>query len=322
MPRLLFRLGFLLIAICLSGTAVRAEYPDRPIKVVHGFGAGGGADILLRKVIALLAPKLGQSMVVEYKLGAGGNLAFETVAHAAPDGYTLLMGTPALINNPFLYVDVPFNLERDFAPIGLVGSVPNVLVVNPALPVKTVKELVELANSKPGKLTIASSGTGSSLHLIGELFKNVAGIDVLHVPYKATPQAMTDIIGGQVDMMFNVVPSALPLIQGGQLRPLAVTGEKRSPSLPDVPTMAEAGYPDATAVTWNGLLAPAKTPPEIIDKLDKTIIAALNTPEAKEDFAKIGQDVVTDTPQEFAVFLRAEREKWGKIVKAAGLKPQ
>lgn len=323
--RILGRLGLWLMLLCMAATAVppaRAEYPDHPIKVELGFGAGGGADILLRKIIPYISAKLGQSMVVEYKLGAGGNLAFEAAAQAPPDGYTLLMGTPGLINNPFIYEKVPFVLARDFAPISLVGTVPDVLVVNPTLPVKSVQDLVALAKSKPGKLTFASSGTGSSLHLVGELFKHVTGTDILHVPYKGGAPAMTDIVGGQVDMMFNVIPSALPLIEGGQLRALAVTSGKRSASLPDVPTMTEAGYPGATAVTWNGLLAPAKTPPAIIDKLNKAIVEALNTPAAKEDLAKIGQDVVTDTPQEFTAFLASEHAKWGTVIKDAKVKAE
>ena len=322
MPRPLRRLVVAIAVLCLAAAPVRAAYPDHPIKVVLGFGAGGGADILLRKIIPYVSAKLGQSMIVEYKLGAGGNLAFETVARADPDGYTLLMGSPGLIINPFIYASVPFDLQRDFAPISLVGTVPDVLVVNPSLPVKSVKELVALAKSQPGKLTFASSGTGSSLHLAGELFKHVAGIDILHVPYKGGAPAMTDIVGGQVDMMFNVVPSALPLIQSGQLRALAVTSDQRSPLLPDVPTMAELGYPGASTVTWNGLFAPAKTPPEIIKKLNEAIVESLTTPEAKQDLAKIGQDLVTNTPEEFATFLRAERDKWGPVIKSAGIKPQ
>ncbi|MGA3397838.1 MAG: tripartite tricarboxylate transporter substrate binding protein [Acetobacteraceae bacterium] len=322
MPRLLRRFGFAFIAFWLAIAPGWAAYPDHPIKVILGFGAGGGADILLRKIIPYVSAKLGKPMIVEYKLGAGGNLAFDTVAHAAPDGYTLLMGSPGLIVNPFIYADVPFDLERDFAPISLVGTVPAVLVVSPSLPVRSVQDLVALAKSKPGKLTFSSSGIGSSLHLDGELFKHVAGIDILHVPYQGGAPAMTDVVGGQVDMMFNVIPSALPLIQAGQLHALAVTSETRSASLPDVPTMKEAGYPGATAVTWNGLLAPAKTPPAIIQQLNQAIVESLNTPEAKQDLAKIGQDLVTDTPEQFAAFLRAEREKWTVVVKDADLKPQ
>ncbi|HEX3952678.1 MAG TPA: tripartite tricarboxylate transporter substrate binding protein [Stellaceae bacterium] len=322
MRRALKFIAILLLAGSLPASPSRAEYPDNTIKVIQGFAAGGGSDILLRKILPKIAAKLGQSFIIDYKVGAGGNLAFELVAKAPADGYTLLMGTPALINNPYLYADVPFDLQRDFAPISLVGTVPDVLVVNTALPVKSVQELVALAKASPGKFTFASSGTGSSLHLAGELFKHVAGIDILHIPYKGGSQAMTDIIGGQVDMMFNVVPSALPLIKGGQLRALAVTGTTRSASLPDVPTLAEAGYPDATTVTWNGLLAPARTPAAIIAKLDKAIVEALNTPEAKQDLAAIGQDLVTDTPAEFAAFLHAENDKWAKVIRGAGLRPQ
>ncbi|MBV9824155.1 MAG: tripartite tricarboxylate transporter substrate binding protein [Alphaproteobacteria bacterium] len=322
MRRVPGQFGLLVVALCAVAGPARAEYPDHPIKVELGFGAGGGADILLRKIIPYVSAKLGQSLVVEYKLGAGGNLAMQAVVEAPADGYTLLMGTPGLINNPYIYEKVPFVLKRDFAPISLVGTVPNVLVVNQSLPVKNVQELVALAKSKPGKLTFASSGTGSSLHLVGELFKHVTGTDILHVPYKGGAPAMTDIVGGQVDMMFNVIPSALPLIQGGQLRALAVTSEKRSPSLPDVPTMAEAGFPAASAVTWNGLLAPGKTPPAIIDKLNKAIVEALNTPQAREDLAKVGQDLVTDTPPEFAAFLDAENAKWGEVIKSAGIKAE
>lgn len=322
MARLFRSISLAIAVLCLAPIAARAAFPDRPIKVVLGFGPGGGADILLRKIIPYVSAKLGQSMIVEYKLGAGGNLAFETVANADPDGYTLLMGSPGLVLNPFIYAHVPFDLQRDFAPISLVGTVPDVLVVNPSVPATSLQELVTLARSEPGKLTFASSGTGSSLHLVGELFKHVAGIDLLHVPYKGGAPAMTDVVGHQVDMMFDVVPSALPMVKGGQVRALAVTSDQRSPSLPNVPTMAEAGYAGASTVTWNGLFAPAKTPPAIIRQLNEAVVAALSTPEVKQDLAKIGQEVVTNTPAQFAAFLQAEQATWGPIIKNAGIKPR
>jgi tripartite-type tricarboxylate transporter receptor subunit TctC len=232
------------------------------------------------------------------------------------------MGSPGLATNPFLYASLPFDPLKDFAPISLVGTVQNVLVVNPSLPVHDVKGLIALAKQKPGTLNYASPGVGTSLHLAGELFKLDTGTDIVHVAYKGGGQAQTDVIGGQVQMMFNVLPSALPLVQGGKLRALAVTGPKRAESLPDVPTMIESGVPGYTALTWNGLLAPAGTPPEVIAKLNDAIVKAMRSPEMKERLAKIGQDVAWSTPAEFAAFLRDETAKWSKVIRASGIKPQ
>ena len=310
------------LTLLCAAFGARAAYPDHPIKVIHGFAAGGGADILLRTIIPAVSENLGQQIVVEYKPGAGGNLAMEAVAKAAPDGYTLLMGTPGLATNPSLYANLPFDPLKDFAPISLIGTVPNVLIVPPALPVHSVADLVALARSKPGSLNYASPGVGTSLHLAGELFKLDTGTDIVHVAYKGGSQAQTDVMGGQVQMMFNVLPSALPQIQAGTLRALAVTGKTRSESLPDVPTMIEAGVPGYSALTWNGLLAPAGTPPEIVARLNDAIVKAMRSPAMKTLLAKIGQDPAWSSPDEFAAFLREEAAKWSKVIAASGIKPQ
>jgi tripartite-type tricarboxylate transporter receptor subunit TctC len=319
MKRLVRAVGVVLALVTL---AARAAYPDHPIKVIHGFAPGGGADILLRTVIPAISENLGQQIIVEYRPGAGANLAMEAVAKAPPDGYTLLMGTPGLATNPSLYANLPFDPLTSFAPISLIGTVANVLVVNPDVPARSVSELVALAKRNPGKLNYASPGVGTSLHLAGELFKLDTGTDIVHVAYKGGSQAQTDVMGGQVQMMFNVLPSALPQIQAGKLRALAVTSTTRSPSLPDVPTMIEAGVPGYSAVTWNGLLAPAGTPPEIVAKLDEAIVKAMRSPEVKALLAKLGQEPAWSTPDEFAAFLREETAKWSKVIRATGIKPQ
>jgi tripartite-type tricarboxylate transporter receptor subunit TctC len=319
MKRLARVLGVLL-ALVMS--PAQAAYPDHPIKVVNGFAAGGGSDILLRTIIPAISENLGQQIIVEYRTGAGGNLAMEAVAKAAPDGYTLLMGTPGLATNPSLYANLPFDPQKAFAPISLVGTVRNVLVVNPELPAKSVSELVALAKRTPGKLNYASPGVGTSLHLAGELFKLDTGTDIVHVAYKGGSQAQTDVMGGQVQMMFNVLPSALPQIQAGKLRALAVTSTTRAASLPDVPTMVEAGVPGYSAITWNGLLAPAGTPPEVIARLNDAIVKAMRSPDMKALLTKIGQDPAWSTPEEFASFLRDETAKWTKVIKATGIQPQ
>ena len=312
------------LCLVLFGVALHAQaaYPDRPVKIIHGFAPGGGADILLRTIIPAIGENLGQQIIVDYKTGAGGNLAMEAVAKAAPDGYTLLMGTPGLATNPSLYGSLPFDPLRDFAPISLVGTVPNVLVVNPKLPASSVGELVALAKQKPGSLNYASPGVGTSLHLAGELFKLDTGTDIVHVAYKGGAQAQTDVVSGQVQMMFNVLPSALPQIQSGALRALAVTGRTRSEALPNVPTMIEAGVPGYTALTWNGILAPAGTPPEIVARLNDAIVRAMRSPAMKDQLAKIGQEPAWSTPEEFAAFLREETTKWTKVIRASGIKAQ
>jgi tripartite-type tricarboxylate transporter receptor subunit TctC len=311
---------FLFCAVFVVDAA--AAYPDKPLKVIHGFAPGGGADIFLRTVTPKFSENLGQQVVIEYRVGAAANLAMDAVAKAEPDGYTMLMGTPGLATNPFLYDKLPFDPLKDLAPISLIGSVQNALIVHPAVPANSVKELIALAKAQPGKLNFSSPGAGTSLHLAGELFKQLAGVDIQHVAYKGGAQAQTDVMGGQVQMMFNVLPSALPQIKAGKLKVLAVTGKTRAEALPNVPTMMEAGVQGYSATTWNGILTTAGTPKDRIAKLNDALVRAMKSPEMKQALDKIGQDPLWSTPEEFAAFLREETEKWGKVIKATGVKAQ
>ena len=306
------------LAVAWSGSAL--AWPDKPPRVLHGFAPGGGADILLRSILPKFSEYLGQQVIVDYRVGAGGNLAMEAVAKAAPDGLTLLMGTPGLATNAALYGTLPFDPLKDFAPISLIGSVPNALIVPPTLPVNSVAELVAMAKASPGKLNYASSGVGTSLHLAAELFLLTAGINLQHVPYKGGGQAQTDVMGGQAQAMFNVLPSALPQIRAGKLKVLATTGKTRSPALPDVPTMMEAGVAGYSATTWNGILAPAGTPKDYVARLNDALVRTMKAPETREALAKLGQDPLWSTPEEFAAFIVEETEKWRKVIQATGLK--
>jgi len=309
------------ISVLAAGIALGA-FPDKPLRIVQAFSAGGGSDIFLRTILPKFSENLGQPIVVDYRPGAGGNLAIDAVAKASPDGYTLLMGFPGLATHPSLYEKLPFDPLRDLAPVSLVGSVANVLVVNADVPAGSVRELVALAKSQPGKLNYASPGQGTTQHLAAELFRLTAGIDVMHIPYKGGGQAQTDVAGGQAQMMFNVVPSALPLIRAGKLKALAVTGKTRAESLPEVPTMIEAGVPGYSAITWNGILTTAGTPKEVVAKLNDALVRTMKTAEMKDALAKLGQEVAWSTPEEFAAFLREETEKWRKVIQARGLKAQ
>lgn len=308
--------------VCTGVLSCHAAYPERPVRIVLGFAPGGGSDILLRAITPALSDALGQPVLVENRPGAAGNLAMVTVAQAAPDGYTLLMGTPGLATNPSLYPGAGFDPIRDFAPVSLVGSVPNVLIIRKTLAVNSVAELIALARAQPGKLNIASPGAGSSQHLAGELFAATAGISMVHIAYKGGAPALNDVVAGQVDLMFNVLPSALPQIQAGGVRALAVTGTRRSETLAHVATMAESGLPGYSAVTWNGILAPAATPLPVIDRLNKAITLVLNQPAVVERLRGMGQDVLTSTPSEFAKFLAEEAAKWQRIISTAGIRLQ
>ena len=313
-----------LVAFALTAQQAAAQtpaYPTRPIRLVVPFPAGGATDIIARAVSQKLTEAWGQSVVVDNRPGAGGNIGSELVAKAAPDGYTLEMGTVGThAINASLYSKMPYDHVKDFAPIILVAGVPNVLVVNPSLPVNSVQELIAYAKANPGKLNFASSGPGTSIHLSGELFKVMAGVQMTHVPYKGSAPALQDLLGGQVQVMFDNLPPSLPQIKGARLRALAVTSLTRAPALPDVPTIAESGLPGFEASSWFGILAPAGTPPAIIAKVNAEVAKWLASPEGKEKLVAIGANAAGGSPEDFARHIQTETAKWAKVVKESGAK--
>jgi tripartite-type tricarboxylate transporter receptor subunit TctC len=320
--RLKIRFAALVLALCAAGAACAqsaASYPNKPIKIVVPFTAAGTTDILARAVGVEMQKAWGQTVVVENRPGAGGNIGSDMVAKAAPDGYTLLVGavSPQAINVT-LYPKMPYDVMRDFVHITLIAAVPNILEVHPSVPVTTVKELIALAKSKPGGLTYASSGSGTSIHLSAELFKTMAGVDMLHIPYKGSGPAIADLVGGQVNLMFDNLPSSIAQVKAGKLRPIAVTTLKRSPALPDVPTISESGLPGYDASSWFGMHAPAGTSRDIVNKIYGVVSKSLRTPEMIERLASQGAEAVGNTPEEFTEFLKAEIAKWAKVVKASG----
>lgn len=317
--KLLHKLMAAIAFAVLAPGAQAQSYPDKPVRLVCPFPPGGAVDIASRAVAHELTQILGQAVTVDNRPGAGGNIGADIAAKSAPDGYTLLMTTSGIMAiNPTLYSKLPFDTIKDFAPVSMVVLLDNVLVVNPALPVKSVKELIALAKARPGKLTYASSGNGTSIHLSAELFKSMTGVDMLHIPYKGSAPAITDLLGGQVDMMFDNIPSSLPQIRAGKLRALAVTGTKRSPLLPDVPTIAEAGVPGYDSYVWFGIVAPAGTPPAIIARLNAALVKAAAMPSFRNRLTEQGYDVLSSTPAQMAANIRSEIAKWGKIVKSSG----
>lgn len=299
-------------------TQAFAAYPDKPIRMVVGFSAGGTTDVVARIVGKEIGDALGQPVVVENRPGAGSNIATDMAAAAAPDGYTLYMVAVTAAINQTLYKNVKFNLVNDFAPVALAVRVPNVLVVNPNVPAKSVQELVAYAKANPGKMNFASSGSGTSIHMAGELFKQSAGVDVVHIPYKGSAPAIADLIGGQVDYMFDNMPSAWPHVEGGKLRALAVTTATRSDTAPDLPTMKESGFPSFDVSSWFGVLAPKGTPSDIVDKLNKAIRDALAKPDVRKQLAGLGAVPADTTPAQFADFIKSEVDGWAKVVKASG----
>ena len=295
------------------------NYPTKPVTIIVPFAPGGTTDILARIVGQGLTAELGQPFVVDNRAGAGGNIGGALAAKAQADGYTLFMGTVGThAINQSLYKKMPFDPVKDFAPISRVATVPNLLVANPKEPYKTVKELIAYAKQHPGKVTFGSPGSGASPHVSGELFKSMTGTDLLHVPYKGSAPAMTDLLGGQTSIMFDNMPSAIQHVRSGKLRPIAVTTAKRSPELPDVPTIAEAGVPGYEAMSWFGLFAPAATPKPVLDKLNAALVKVLNQADVKKKIAEQGGDVVAETPAQFAAFIKSESVKWGKVVKDSG----
>ena len=309
--------GLLLLCGAAAG-AQEVRYPSKPIKLVVGYPPGGATDIVARTLAAKLQDLLGQPVIVENKAGASSNIGSALVALSPPDGYTLLLGTIANATAMTANKAPGYDTLRDFAPISQSISAPSVLAVHPSVPATNLRELVALARAAPGKYTFASSGSGGSPHLAGEMLKQRAGIELTHIPYKGATPAMSDLLGGQVSMGFQTALSAIPHLQGGKLKVIAVAAARRMTQLPGVPTMAEAGLPDFEVSSWNGLMAPAKTPPDIISRLHEATARALAMPEVREKFAVQGAEAASSTPEEFRAYIRAEIEKWGRVIRQSG----
>ncbi|MBC5768216.1 tripartite tricarboxylate transporter substrate binding protein [Ramlibacter albus] len=322
-PRRSF-LGALAGAATLAPALAHAQagdYPNRPIRLVVPFSPGGSSDAVSRLLSQKLSTQLGQQVVVDSRPGAGGNLGADLVAKSKPDGYTLLFAAGSFAVNVSLYEKLPYDPLKDFEPVAHICRVNGILVTHPSVKANSVQDLIALAKAQPGTINFASAGNGTILHLAGELFKGQAGVNMTHVPYRGSGPALSDLIGGQVQVMFANVPGTLQHVKAGKLRVLAATGDKRASSLPEVPTIAEAGVPGFQAATWFGVLAPAGTPKEIVAKVNAEINKALAAPEMVEHLRNDGADVVGGTPEQFRAFLKAEIDRWGPVVKAAGIKP-
>jgi len=320
--RILMASAIALLSITPAAAAQAARgYPERPIRLLIAQAPGGNADIIARALADGLAERLGQSIVADNRPGASGIIATETTVRAAPDGYTILLVPSSFGVNPAVTRKLPYDQLRDLAPITLVASAPNVLVVGPALPIKSVADLVKAAKANPGKLTYGSSGNLGSPHLAGELFELMTGTDMVHVPYKGAATAMVDLIGGRISLSFASLPSAISHIRGGRLTAIAVTSEKRFPLTPDLPTVSESGLPGFETTAWQGLVAPAKTPAAIIQRLNAEAVQVLNQPVMRERLTQNGAVAVGSTPEELWAFARAQIEKWAKVIKAAGITP-
>ncbi len=312
-----------LLGASLAATAAPARaqsnFPDRPLRLVVPFAAGGASDILSRLLAERLAELLGQPVIADNRPGAGGNLGADLVARSVPDGYTLVMGvvgTHAI--NPTLFPSIPFDPIRDFTPISLVATAMNVLVVNVDLPVRTVRDLIDLARARPGQLNFGSPGNGSTVQLAGELFKTMSGTDMVHTPYRGTAAAMTDLIAGRIHLQFDNLPSAVPQIRAGRLRAVAVTGAERSSALPEVPTIAEAGLPGYEATTWFALFGPAGLPAHVTARLNRAVHDALDGAQLRQRFAELGAEPAAGTPDELTALIRRDTEKWGRVIRLSG----
>jgi tripartite-type tricarboxylate transporter receptor subunit TctC len=298
------------------------SYPTRPIRFVVPFAPGGSTDTLARSIGIKMSDTMGQQVVVDNRSGGNGNIGMQIVAEAPPDGYSIVLGYIAnLAIGPHLYPKLPFDPVKSFAPVTLLAESPNILVAHPSLPVKSMKELIAYAKAHPGKLNFGSASVASVGHLTGVMLNQMAGIDLQHVPYKGSGQAVIDVVGGQIQLMFSGMSSVMPHIKAGRLRPLAVTGAKRSPAAPDVPTIAESGFPGFAATAWYGVLAPAKTPKPIVKRLHDEVLHALAQPDVKQRLESVGFEIVGGTPDEFGAYIKTEIKKWEKVVKASGAKP-
>lgn len=313
------------LAACASllvpGVLYAQAWPAKTVKLVVPFSAGGSTDTVARIIAEKLTPRVGQAVIVENRAGAGGSTGSDAVAKSAPDGYTALVGTSSTMAIlPYLYRKPPYDPNKDFAPVVLLGTADIMVVVNSEVPVKSVRELLAFAKANPGKLTFASGGNGSISHLLGEYFKSMAGVDLLHVPYKGDAQMVTDLIGGQVNMAFGTAVAFLPHVKSGKVRALAVTNPKRSTTQKDLPTVSESGVPGYEAVQWFGIAVPTGTPAEAIQRMNTEVRAILAMPDVQKRFAELGFDIVGGPPEEFAQFLRSENAKWKKIAEIAGTK--
>ena len=314
-------IALLLPLLCAAGATLAQPYPTKAVRMVVPFAAGAGSnDIMARLIAQKLGDSLGQQFVVDNRPGASGIIGCDIVAKAQPDGYTVLMMSLTFTVNPSLFRKLPYDTVKDLTPVTMVASAPLMLVVHPSVPVKSVAEFIAYAKANPGKLNFGSGGPGTTPHLAGEMLKTMAHLDVTHIPYKGGAPALSDLVGGQIQFMLENIPGTLPFAKAGKLRALAVTDLKRSPLLPDLPTLDESGLKGYQIVGWNGLFVPAGTPSAIINKLHAEVVKALALPDVKERLATMGADGVGDTPQHFTAFIKAEIPKWAKVVKDAGLK--
>jgi len=312
----------LLLALA-APLACAQTFPERPVRFVVGFTPGGPSDILARALGQKLSERFTQQVIVENRPGAGGNIAAELVAKSAGDGYTWLLGNNSILaTNQSLYQKLGYDPVADFAPVALVAIQPNILVVNPGVAAASVKELIALAKSRPGELNYASSGSGAAAHLAGELFKAMTGVQMQHIPYKGAQPALTDVIAGQAQLMFATSASVIPYIKAGRLRALAVTTAKRSASVPDLPTVAEAGVPGFEAITWHGVVVPAATPATLVERLNRDIVAVLRLPDLRERLESLGAEISSGTPRDFADYIAREIPKWAKVVKDSGARAE
>ena len=317
MPRLL-TCTIIAAAVFASSAIAQQPYPAKSIRLIVPYAPGGGVDIIARATAQDLAKRVGQQIIVDNRTGGGGNVGSDLVAKSAPDGYTLLMASPANTINPSLYAKMPYEPMRDLAAIALIASVPAVLLANRSLPVQNLKQLVALAKARPGALTYGSGGSGTTEHLAGEMFKSFARIDMLHVPYKGGAQVLTDVIGGQIALMFVNQVFALPHIQGGKVKALAVAAGARSPPMPDVPTFVESGFRDFVVSVWWGVMGPAAIPRDIVNQLNREIVAGLSSPEMKQRLQTMSAQPIGGSPEQFSAFFAAETKRWAPIVKASG----
>jgi len=314
-------LAALVLALALSPSAFGQTYPSKPIRIICPFPPGGAVDIASRAIADALTKTMGQSVIVENRAGAGGNLGGEIAAKSPPDGYTLFMTTSGIqAINPALYAKMNYDPNKDFVPVVALVSLDNVLVMHPSVRVSSVKELIDLAKAQPGMISAASSGSGTSIHMSLEMFKHLTGTDILHIPYKGSAPAVADLLGGQVNIMFDNIPSSLPHIKAGKLHAIATTGAKRSSTLPDLPTVAEAGVPGYESGVWFGLVAPTGTPKDIIAKLNAEALKAVKLPDYQKRMNDLGYEIIAGSPEQMAERIKEEIARWGPVVKASGAK--